>query len=121
MKNIENRISQRYKELGRVIAEELCPLAGILSDISAEGCKVHFPAIVVANLENEYELKITPSHNLNESPLKLLCSPKWVLESENSTDIGFNILYSPDALRLSKLIENLQKIAESEDDEADFE
>ena len=63
----------RYKsttyqeELGRVIAPEICELQGILDDISATGCKVHYAFPVVINPEQV--TYITPFSCKNSSVL----------------------------------------------------
>lgn len=110
----ENRQSTRYEEIGRVIAPEICELQGILDDISATGCKVHYAFPVVINLENEYELKISPLHHSNESPLNLICVPQWVNEQGGNTYIGFKIQYSPDANRLTQFIAHLDDISKDQ-------
>lgn len=106
----ENRQEPRYNEIGRILAPELCPLPGILDDISSTGCKMHYSFPVVLDLENEYDLKISPLHNSDSTPLHLLCTPQWVNEIEGSTYIGFKILYSPDASRLANFMVQLEEI-----------
>lgn len=108
----ENRRDVRYSEIGRVFATELCSLPGILDDISASGCKIHFPISVVVDLENEYELKIAPSHFSDQAPLKLMCQPQWAKEVGGETTIGFKILYSPDATRLTDFITYLESLSD---------
>lgn len=76
----ENRISTRYSEIGRVTAPELCALPGILDNISATGCKIHFPVSVVVDLEVEYMIKIQLTRSPEEPPLQLMCKPMWVSE-----------------------------------------
>ena len=106
----ENRQSTRYTELGRVFSTELCALPGILDDISIDGCKLHFPVPVVVDLDNEYKVKIQLSRSADEEPLQLLCKPIWVNETGGTTYIGFQILYSPDDLRLRQQISVLERI-----------
>ena len=65
----ENRQHIRYEEIGRVNAPEICALPGILDDISSEGCKIHYTFPVVVDLETEYEIKLSPLHGSNSSPL----------------------------------------------------
>lgn len=100
----ENRKAVRYKEMGRVISQDLCAIPGILDDISATGCKVHFPCLITVDLENECELKISVSRTPNEPALKLMCKPQWVKEVSGTTQVGLEILYSPDASRLKDFI-----------------
>ena len=107
----ENRLHTRYEEIGRVTAQELCALPAVLDDISLNGCKIHYSFPVVVDLENEYEVKISPLHSSDNSPLKLICVPQWVKEMEGSTFIGFKIQYSPDAGRLAEFISHLDKIS----------
>ena len=101
----------RYEEIGRVIAPELCALPAVLDDISLSGCKIHYSFPVVVDLENEYDLKISPLHSSVSTPLNLICIPQWVKEQDGSTFIGFKIQYSPDANRLSAFINQLEQIA----------
>lgn len=106
----ENRQDVRYNEIGRVSAAEICPLSGILDDISSAGLKMHYPFPVVLDLEEEFNLKIAPLHNSDSAPLHLLCTPQWVNEKEGSTYIGFKVLYSPDANRLAEFILQLEEL-----------
>lgn len=106
----DNRQEPRFDEIGRVTAIEICPLSGILDDISSTGCKMHYSFPVVLDLENEYDVKIAPLHNSDNTPLHLLCKPQWVNEIEGSTYIGFRILYSPDASKLANFIDHLEDI-----------
>lgn len=110
----ENRQSARYQEIGKVTSPELCSLPGVLDDISSTGCKIHYSFPVVADLETEYELKISPLHNSDEQPLNLICIPQWINEIEGETYIGFKILYSPDANRLNEFITYLQDISKDQ-------
>lgn len=100
----KQRQEKRFKEIGRVNAPKICEIFGILDDISKNGCKVHYQFPLVVELENEYELKITPSSNYDDFPLNLICKPQWVKEENGNTYIGFQILYSPDANRLADFI-----------------
>ena len=108
----ENRQSVRYDEIGRVISPDLCALPGILDNISSGGCKVHFPLSVVVDLENEYELKIYSSRPAFPEPLNLICQPQWVKETDGCTEIGFSIMYSPDANRLSEFVAYLDTLSQ---------
>lgn len=111
----ENRHNTRFSEIGRVIAPEICALPGILDNISSNGCKVHFPVSVVVDLETEYMIKISLTRSPNEAPLQLMCKPMWVTENASSTQLGLQILYSPDDARLHEFISYLQET--SDDDE----
>jgi len=112
--SIENRQSTRYSELGRVFSTELCALPGILDDISIDGCRVHFPIPVVVELENEYKIKIQLSRAPDEAPLQLLCKPIWVNDNGGITNLGFQILYSPDDMRLRETIAELERISKQD-------
>ncbi len=112
----ENRQNFRYPEIGRITAPELCALPGILDNISNTGCKVHFPVSVVVDLEAEYMIKVTLSRSFEENPLQLMCKPMWVNEDKGNTQIGFQILYSPDDARLREFISFLQEMNEDDDE-----
>lgn len=107
---IESRRNARYPEIGRVFCEELCALPGILDNISADGCKIHFPVAVVLDLEKEYMLKIKLTRSADVQPLQLMCKPMWVNEASGTTQIGMKILFSPDDARLHEFISFLQDI-----------
>lgn len=111
----ENRQDTRYPEIGRIIAPELCALPGILDNISFTGCKVHFPVSVVVDLETEYMIKVTLTRSLEDTPLQLMCKPMWVTENKGMTQIGFQILYSPDDSRLREFISYLQEMDGDDD------
>ena len=107
----ENRLHTRYEEIGRVTAPELCALPAVLDDISLSGCKIHYSFPVVVDLENEYDVQISPLHSSINVPLNLICTPQWVKEQEGNTYIGFKIQYSPDANKLSAFITQLEEIS----------
>lgn len=109
--SLEKRQNIRYDEIGKVFSEQLCALPAVLDDISLSGCKIHYSFPVVADLEEEYELKVSPLHTNNEPPLKLICKPQWVNEQNGNTSIGFEILYSPDLNRLSQFILILEELS----------
>lgn len=112
--NEENRQSTRYAEIGRVIAPEMCPLNGVLDDISLTGCKVHFPCVTDVNIEQEYNIKIVLSRAPEDEPLQLLCQPIWVKQLTESTEVGLSNLYSPDENRLKEFISYLEGIQDDE-------
>lgn len=116
---IENRKNPRYPEIGRVIAPELCALPGILDNISLSGCKVHFPVSVVIDLDSEYMIKIALTRSMDEAPLQLMCKPMWVTEDKGVTQVGLEILYSPDDARLRDFVSFLQEMNEDDDGESD--
>ncbi len=106
--NSKDRLSQRFKDMGRFMSNALCALPGILKDISREGCRIHYSFPVVVDLNSDYEAKITFSRIANES-FTLTCHPCWVKNVGNDTDIGFKILPSTDYMRLEKYIDVLDK------------
>lgn len=103
----EVRKAERFDDIGRIESLELCPLAGILDNISQTGCKVHYKFPVVVDLDNDYEVKITFARAASEGSLFLLCHPQWVREEHGCTEIGFKILPSKDNLRLVEYIKKL--------------
>ena len=111
----ENRRNIRYHEIGRVIAPDLCALPGILDNISSSGCRMHFPVPVVVDLEREYMIKINLSRAPSEEPLQLMCKPMWVTEDKGVTQIGLQILYSPDDTRLREFISYLQEMGDDDE------
>lgn len=110
----ENRQHTRFEEIGRVTAPEICALPGVLDDISASGCKIHYSFPVVIDLENEYEIKVSPLHQPDQLPLNLICIPQWVKEQDGNTYIGLKIQYSPDANRLSTFISHMEEISKDQ-------
>jgi len=110
----DNRLTQRFKEIGRINAPEICALPGVLDDISNTGCKVHYSFPILLDLENEYEIKISPLHQGDQSPLNLICVPQWIKEQNENTYIGFEIQYSPDANRLKAFIQHLEEISKDQ-------
>ena len=112
---IENRQHPRYPEIGRIIAPEICALPGILDNISFTGCKIHFPVSVVIDLDTEYMIKVSLTRSVEDSPLQLMCKPMWVTEDKGMTQIGLQILYSPDDTRLREFIAYLEEMNEEED------
>lgn len=110
----ENRQHTRFEEIGRVNAPEICALPGVLDDISASGCKIHYSFPVVVDLENEYDVKISPLHHPDQAALNLICIPQWVKEQDGNTYIGLKIQYSPDANRLLSFISHMEEISKDQ-------
>lgn len=111
----ENRIAERFDDMGKIICPELCAIPGSLVNISRTGMKVNFPVPVTIDLEaqNEYELKVALAKKIEDEPLVLVCVPMWVREVEHETEIGFKALFSPDQNRY------MAYVAELEDAEKD--
>ena len=105
----DNRKEVRYTDIGRVDAVDICALPGVLADISLAGCKVHFPSPVTVDMENDYELRIKPSHKTVLNSLVLICHPQWKKTCNNETDIGFQVLRSPDSPQLASYIQLLKQ------------
>ncbi|MBP3708961.1 MAG: PilZ domain-containing protein [Treponema sp.] len=105
-----HRKSVRFDDIGKIEAPQICALPGVLDNISRDGCKVRFPFSVVVDLENEYELKVTPAQKAGENihePFTVLCRPRWVRDESGTTEIGFSILHSPEYNRVVSYIESL--------------
>ena len=60
-------------------------------------------------------IKITLSRSVEDTPLQLMCKPMWVTENQGSTQIGFQILYSPDDARLREFISYLQEMGDDDE------
>lgn len=103
------RKEPRYKILGRVEASELSALPGMLIDISLSGCKFHYTVPVAVDLENDYSLTIKVSDNNSSSDLNLICHPVWVCEDSGETDMGMQILHSPDTDKLKEFVDSLNR------------
>ncbi len=110
---IEHRADERYEDFGKVDAEDLCSLPGILDDISMKGCRVHFPVPVSLDMENQYNLNISLPQE-GSRPLRLICNPQWKKMNDSETEIGFRFMRSPDTPRLASYIG--EKQGETEDD-----
>lgn len=102
------RKNARFDDFGRISCGDLCPVSGVLDDISMDGCKVHFDAPVTLSLENDYELRVRLSRFPTEE-LVLMCHPEWSRQNDTATEIGFSILRSPDTARLESYITQLRQ------------
>ncbi|MBQ9495810.1 MAG: hypothetical protein IJR50_09280 [Treponema sp.] len=105
-----HRKSIRFDDIGKIEAPQICALPGVLDNISKDGCKVRFPFPIAVDLENEYELKVTPAQKAGENvhePFTVLCIPRWVREVGGTTEIGFSILRSPEYNRVVSYIQSL--------------
>ena len=109
----EHRADERYEDFGRVDAEDLCSLPGILDDISMKGCKVHFPVPVALDMDSQYKLDIRLPQQ-GATPLRLICNPQWKKMNNSETEIGFRFMRSPDTPKLVSYIG--EKQGEMEDD-----
>lgn len=106
----ENRVAERFDDMGKIMCPELCAIPGTLDNISRTGLKVHFPVPVTIDLEaqNEYELKVALAKKIDEDPLVLVCVPQWVREVEHETEVGFKALVSPDQNRYMSYVAELE-------------
>ena len=115
----EKRKNQRFEDMGKVEALDLCPFPGVFVDVSKVGCRVRFPTSFLANTDFEYEMKISPVRfNCYESFL-IIVRPIWQKNTEDSTEIGFNVLHSPDFRKFDNYVEKLieeKKEIESEEE-----
>lgn len=101
------RLFERFDDTGKIEIPSLCPLPGVLDNISEAGCKVHYNFPVTVELDNDYEIKIFFARNILEGCLQLVCHPQWIHEEKNYTEIGFKILPSKDYSRLAEYIKKL--------------
>ncbi|HAM78423.1 MAG TPA: PilZ domain-containing protein [Treponema sp.] len=115
MKN-EHRKEERFTDTGRVDAQELCVLPGVLDDISASGCRIHFPVPVKVDMENDYSIKMKIPRKEFLLPFSLLCRPRWITNSENRSNIGFSFLCSPGTPLLLRYIDFLKAASKKEAD-----
>lgn len=116
---IDKRKNQRFLDMGKVEALDLCPFPGVFVDVSKEGCRVRFPTSFLVNTDTEFEMKISPVRfNCYESFL-IIVRPIWQKNTEDSTEIGFNVLHSPDFRKFDNYVEKLieeKKEIESEEE-----
>ena len=112
----ENRKNERFDNMGRVECSALCPLPGVLDDISMDGCRVHFPVPFEVDMENDYELKVKLTVMGTVNMLVLIAHPQWVTQEDSETSLGFKLLRSPNTPELQRIIGDLSKKAEFDDD-----
>lgn len=106
----KSRIDERFEEIARVKAEQICALPGVLDDISLSGCKVHFPNPITLDMENDYEISLDFANAKLKDTLKLLVHPMWQDSDESETAVGFKILCSPDTPKLKAIIDFLKSL-----------
>ncbi len=110
----KSRMNERFEEIGRVKAEQICILPGVLDDISLSGCKVHFPNPISLDMENDYEISVDFANTELKDTLKLLVHPQWQSADSSETVIGFKILCSPDTPKLKAVIELLKSLKDDD-------
>lgn len=102
------RKNVRFNDFGRADCPSICPVPGVLDDISLTGCKIHYDAPVMVNLESDYEIHIRLSR-ASVGAFVLMCHPQWQKQKEDgSTEVGFIFLHSPDSTALENYIQQLQ-------------
>lgn len=112
----DKRKDERYEDIGRVEAPELCVFPGVLQDISMLGCRVRFPMQFDPDMEMDIEMRVIPAHKRTLQPISLIGHPMWVRHDDNSTEIGFKLLRSPDSRELHQYVQRLA-LAEAEFEE----
>lgn len=120
----DQRKNVRFNDFGRAECAEICPVAGVLDDISLTGCKIHYDTPISMDMENDYEIHLRLSR-LPAGSLLMLCHPQWQRQDEDgSTEVGFVFLHSPDTPALEtyikqredeKLSENIDSVLPEEE------
>jgi len=113
----EQRKDERFDDIGRVDAPELCVFPGVLVDISMLGCRIRFPASVSVDMDSDIDLKITSPRKGTTQSFNLIGHPKWIKEENGSTEVGFRLLRSPGSRLLYKYIEKLAMAAAEYEEE----
>lgn len=117
----ENRRSERFENMGRVEASELCALPAVLDDISLTGCKIHFPIIVTPDMEKDYTLSFKLAGRTTMVPFELTCHPQWISNDDESMScMGFSFLPSPGTPQLKNFIESLHEAEKNPADVSDL-
>ncbi len=119
MQSNEQRKDARFEDIGRVDIPALCVLPAILVDISMYGCKIRFPVALGIEMENEYDLKITPAIREFGS-FHLIGEPAWIKKEQKATEVGFKILRSPGTRNFQNYVEKLVQTAEMQMQDEDY-
>ncbi len=106
--NSQERLSQRFNDMGRFFCQNICALPGILENISRDGCKICYQLPVSVDMDSDYESKITFARAAG-AQFSLVCHPQWIKECGSTTEIGFRILPSTDYARLAAYIQQLEE------------
>lgn len=114
--HVELRKNARFEHFGHVACDGLCPVVGVLDDISISGCRMHFDAPVTLSFETDYEVRVRLSRFPTEA-LSLICHPVWMREDGGTTIIGFFVLRSPDTVRLESFVAQLRQEKQEIDDD----
>ena len=107
------RRGERFSEIGRFEAGDLCAFPGVVEDVSEGGCRVHFPVDINLDMEKDYHALLHLPENKEKTSLKLLCHPQWVSIEKNKPVVGFSFLSSTDTPALMSHIDSLKKEKES--------
>lgn len=101
---VEQRKIVRYEDIGKIEAPDISNFAGVLEDISQTGCRVRFPVLLDIDMDSDYEVKFTPTRN-GQSAFNLMVHPMWIDAEDDSTQMGFQFLFSPGEKQLLQYIE----------------
>ncbi len=115
----EQRKDVRFEDIGRVDIPALCVLPAILVDISMYGCKVRYPVALDVEMDNEYDLKISPAMR-EYGPFHLIGEPAWLKKEQKTTELGFKILRSPGSRNFQHYVEKLMQIANTQMMDEDY-
>ena len=114
------RREDRYVEIGRVDAPDICLFSGVLLDRSRSGCKVRFPANLEIETDVEYELKILCARKEFSAPFSLIANVTWLRNADNACEVGFRIIRSPSSRDFEKYISSLKQEKETLDEEEEL-
>lgn len=103
----EKRKHKRYADIGRVDAPDVCIFPGMLYDISQSGCRIVFPMQLNVDMEQEYDIKITPTAEKQIAPFLLRVRPVWLKQTDSNSEIAFSLLPGPAAKSLDLYIAHL--------------
>ena len=67
----------------------------LLKDISITGCRLECVPHSEIKLNTQYQIKIIPEEIAKIGIFDLVAESKWVLNLENSCEVGFSIVESP--------------------------
>ena len=118
--NSEHRKDERFDDIGKVEAPNLCVFPGILEDISALGGKIRFPISLDVELNKDVDLMISPSNGDSTQPIHLIAHAKWFRKEDDFTQIGFKFLRSPGTNMLNSYIQKLSLLNAEFEEEDQF-
>ncbi|MGP1587754.1 MAG: PilZ domain-containing protein [Treponemataceae bacterium] len=105
----ELRKKTRYKESGKVEISQICLFAGVLVDVSEHGCRVRFPAVLDADKDLDYEIKINFAKKEFSEPFVLIGNISWFENFNDFCEIGFKLLRSPSSKDFISYIKRIEK------------